>query len=137
MDDVGSNNVKDLQKLVESEGNQLRIVFDNFDFRVLANVVLPGHKNSDMHWIAQFATFDRIPANHLDDSKPLIANINDFENKQYLLTKEEIGKVKSDFTVLVGRVLVEYFACLQYLKDDVCHHIQHRLNDIFNYICTL
>ena len=107
MDDVGSNNVKDLQKLVESEGNQLRIVFDNFDFRVLANVVLPGHKNSDMYWIAQFATFDRIPANHLDGSKPLVANINDFENKQYLLTKEEIGKVKPDFTVLVGRVLVE------------------------------
>lgn len=52
MDDVGSNNVKDLQKLVESEGDQLRIVFDNFDFRVLANVALPNHKNADMHWIA-------------------------------------------------------------------------------------
>ena len=99
MDDVGSNNVKDLQKLVESEGNQLRIVFDNFDFRVLANIVLPNHRNSDMHWIAQFATFDRIPSNHLDDSKPLVSNINDFENKEYLLTKEELEKMKSDFTV--------------------------------------
>ena len=54
MNDVGSNNVKDLQKLVESDGNQLRIVFDNLiDFRVLTNVVLPDHRNSDMHWIAQ------------------------------------------------------------------------------------
>ena len=126
MDDVGSNNVKDLQKLVESEGNQLRIVFDNFDFRVLANIVLPNHRNSDMHWIAQFATFDRIPSNHLDDSKPLVPNINDFENKEYLLTKEELEKMKSDFTVLIARVLVEYLPCLLYLKDDVCQHIPHR-----------
>ena len=49
MDDVVSNNVKDLQKLVESEGDQLRIVFYNFDFRVLAKVALPNHKNADMH----------------------------------------------------------------------------------------
>ena len=110
MDDVGSNNVKDLQKLVDSEGNQLGIVFDNFDFRVLPNVVLPNLRNSDMQWIAQFAVFDRIPSNHLDDSKPLVSNINDFENKEYLLNKEEL-KIKSDFTVLVARVLVEYFPC--------------------------
>ena len=111
MDDVGSNNVKDLRKLVDSEGNQLRIAFDNFDFRVLANVVLPNLRNSDMHWIAQFAMFDRIPSNHLDDSKPLVSNINDFENKEYLLNKEELEKMKSDFTVLGTRVLVEYFPC--------------------------
>ena len=37
----------------------LRIVFDNFDFRIMSNVTLPDHKNADMHWIAQFATFDR------------------------------------------------------------------------------
>ena len=126
MDDVGSNNVKDLQKLVESEGDQLRIVFDNFDFRVLANVALPNHKNADMHWIAQFATFDRIPSNHLDDSKPLVSDINEFENKEYLLTKDELTKMKSDFTVLVARVLVEYFPCLLFLKDNVCQHIPHR-----------
>ena len=69
MNDVGSNKVKDLQKLVESEGNLLRIIFDNLiDFRVLTNVVLSHHRNSDMHWIAQFATFDRIPSNCLDDN---------------------------------------------------------------------
>ena len=90
MDDVGSNNLKDLQKLVESEGDQLRIVFDNFDFRVLANVALLNHKNADMHWIAQFATFDWIPSNHLDYSKPLVSDINEFENKEYLLTKDEL-----------------------------------------------
>ena len=90
MDDVASNNVTDLQKFVESEGDQLRIVFDNFDFRVLANVALPNHKNADMHWIAQFAIFNRIASNHLDDRKPLVSDINEFENKEYLLTKDEV-----------------------------------------------
>ena len=58
MDDTGSSNVAELKKHVEAVGN-LRLVFDNFDFRVLSNVQLKDHQNSDMHWIAQFATFDR------------------------------------------------------------------------------
>ena len=87
---------------------------------------MSNHKNADMHWIAQFATFDRIPSNHLDDSKPLVSNINEFENKEYLLTKDELTKIKSDFTVLVATVLVEYYPCLLFLKDDVCQHIPHR-----------
>ena len=91
MDEVASNNVKDLQKFVESEGDELRIiVFDNFDFRVLINVALPNHKNPDMHWIAQLAIFGRIPSNHLHDSKPLVSDINEFENKEHLLTKDEV-----------------------------------------------
>ena len=91
MDEVASNNVKDLQKFVESEGDQLRIiVFDNFDFRVLTNVALPNHKNADMHWIAQLAIFGRIASNRLDDSKPLVSDINEFENKEHLLTKDVV-----------------------------------------------
>jgi len=125
MDDVGTNNVKDLQKLVETEGN-LRLVFDNFDFRILSNVVLPNHQNSDMHWIAQYATFDRILSNCLDDSKPIVSNIEDFQNKEYLLSQVELDKLKSDFIVLVTRVLVQYFPCLNDLKDVVCQHIPHR-----------
>ena len=73
---------------------------------------LPSRKNADMHWIAQFATFNRIPSDHLDDTKPLVASIDDFENKEYLLSIEELEKLKSDFTVLVARVLVEFFRCL-------------------------
>ena len=58
MDDIGSSNVAELKKHVEAEEN-LRLVFDNFDFRVLSNVQMQDRKNSDIHWIAQFATFDR------------------------------------------------------------------------------
>jgi len=37
--------------------------------------------------------------------------------------------MKSDFTILVTRVLVQFFPCLSYLKDDVCKHIPHRFSD--------
>ena len=59
-------------------GKEIRVVFDNFDFQVLANIFLLNHRNSDMHWTAQYITFDRVPSSHLDDSTPIVANIVDF-----------------------------------------------------------
>ena len=67
MDDVGGNLVPVIKKLVQTEG-KLRLVFDNFDFKILANIILQNHRNSDMHWIGQFVTFDRISCDHLDDT---------------------------------------------------------------------
>jgi hypothetical protein len=125
MDDVGGNLVDDTKKLVSTNG-QLRIVFDNFDFKVLANIILENHRNSDMHWIGHYITFDRIPSDHLDDAKPQVSDINQFENKNYLLTDDELQKMNYDFIILVMRVLVEYRPCLEHLKSSVCQHIPHR-----------
>lgn len=119
MDDVGGGNlVDDIKKLIKTEGN-LRLVFDNFDFKILANIILQNHRNADMHWIAQFATFDRIPCDNFDDTKPLVADINVIENKEYLLTKEELEQMKTDFVTLVMKVLVEFFPSLDHLKSEV------------------
>ncbi len=79
-----------------------------------------------MHWIGHYVTFDRIPSDHLDDTKPLVSDINQFENKNYLLEEDELQKMHCDFTILVTRILVEYFPCLHYLKFAVCQHIPHR-----------
>ena len=125
MDDVGGNLVPVIKKLVQTEG-KLRLVFDNFDFKILANIILQNHRNSDMHWIGQFVTFDRISCDHLDDTSPLVVDINKLENKEYLLTNEELEKMKSDFLTLVMRVLVDVFPCLQHLKSEVVEHIPHK-----------
>ena len=71
IDDLGKDLVTSVCRELES-GRKLRFVFDNFDFRILANIILKNHKNSDMHWIGQFVTFDRISSEHLDDEKPLV-----------------------------------------------------------------
>lgn len=95
MDSLGSNLTSVIKSKVES-GKEIRVVFDNFDFRVLANIILRNHRNSDMHWIAQYITFDRVPSNHLDDSKPTVANIADFENVNYLMSKTELEQQRKD-----------------------------------------
>ena len=125
MDDVGGNLKDDIRELMKTDGRP-RLVFDNFDFKILANIILPNHRNSDIHWIAHFLTFDRIPCDNLDDSKPLVSDIKLFENKEYLLDEEELKKMKSDFTILVTRILVQFLECLRPVKNEVITHIPHR-----------
>ena len=126
MDDVGSDCESSIQHLILQEKKNLRIVFDNFDFNILANIMLKNHQNSDIHWMAQYCTFDRFSSANLDDTVPLVIDIESFENKEYLLSQQELNILKCDFTVLVSRVLVEFFPCLSYLQKNVCTHIPHR-----------
>ena len=125
MDDVGSDLKNEIKELVKTEGKP-RMVFDNFDFKILADIILPNHRNSDMHWIAQFMTFDRFPSDHLDDTKPLVHDVKLFDNKEFLVTETEIQNGRSNFVTLVMRILVEFFPCMTHLKSVVVEHIPHR-----------
>ena len=125
MDDIGGNLRQETRSLLNTKGRP-QIVLDNFGFKVLANIILTNQRNSDMHWMAHFITFDRIPPDHLNDSKPLVSDIKTFENKEYLLDKRELKNMKSDFSILVSRVLVQFFPCLQYVKNEVVQHISHK-----------
>lgn len=78
-----------------------------------------------MHWIAHYITFDRVPCDNLDDSRPLSDGTR-FENIEYLLSETELEKLRSDFIVLVARILVEFFDFMEPLKSAVPRHIQHR-----------
>ena len=44
MDDLGSNLSSIIKAKVDS-GQELRVVFDNFDFRILTNIILRNHRN--------------------------------------------------------------------------------------------
>ena len=89
--------------------------------------MLTNHRNSDHHWIAHFLTFDRVSSQNLDDSKPQVADVNNFENIEYLLNKNELVKLRSDFIVLVARVLKEFFKFMEVLGDAVIpKQITHR-----------
>lgn len=57
MDSLGSDLTSVFKAKIES-GLEMRVVFDNFDFRILANILLHNHRYSKMHWIAQYVTFD-------------------------------------------------------------------------------
>ena len=94
LDDVESDCESSIQHLILQEKKNLRIVFDNFDFNFLANIMLKNHQNSDIHWMTQYCTFDRFASANLDDTTPLVNNIESFENKEYLLSQEELNKLK-------------------------------------------
>ena len=88
-----------------SAGCVPRLFFDNLDFKVLVNIILQNHRHSDMHWIAHYVTFDRVPSDHLDDSKP-ISDGTRFENIEYLLCQSELEKLRSDFIVFMWPVFL-------------------------------
>ena len=125
MDSIGGDNKSEVKQLLQTNSS-LRIAFDNLDLTVLANIILKSHRNSDMHWIGHYVTFDRFPSSHLDNTHPLVASINELNNTDYLLSENELTKLKSDFTVLVARVLVQFFTCLSHRKSAVAIHIPHR-----------
>lgn len=148
LDTLDQSAIHHIRKLV-SDGCELRIIFDNFDFKILTNIILKGksnevfitcrhintnkfdsftftavfilcidinccalflriaenthkllfsgYKNADMQWITQYITFDRVSSTGLCNSKPIVFDINEFENKNYLLSKEELEKLRSEY----------------------------------------
>ena len=126
MDDMGADLIDRVRKNITA-GLEPQIVFDNLDFKILVNIILTNHRNSDHHWIAHFLTFDRVSSQNLDDSKPQVADVKDFENIEYLLNRDELDKLRSDFIVLVARVLKKIFKFMEVLGDAVIpKHITHR-----------
>lgn len=128
LDDLGDGLVEHIKEKVQ-EGQGLLITFDNFDFRILTNIIVKGYQNSDMHWITQFITFDRVSSAHLNDSRPLIQDINDFDNINYLLSKSELHAQRWNYIVLVSRVLVNFFPSSSPLKGIVPKHIRHQYSE--------
>ena len=78
-----------------NERNQLfklRVTFDNFDFKMSANVILKDHTNSDFHWKTHFLTFDRVSSAGLNNTKLLANDKSIFSNSNYLLCKDNLEK---------------------------------------------
>ena len=75
---TGDKLVEKVRKVLsENSSMEMRVTFDNFDFKMLANIILKNHTNSDFHWITHYLTFDWVSSAGLDDSKPL-ADITTF-----------------------------------------------------------
>ena len=90
MDDIGAD-LKNTIAIQLSTGRQFRVCFDNMDFRVLVNIILKNHQNSDKHcWIAHYLTFDKVSCQGLDNNKPLVYDLRAFDNINYLLSKDEL-----------------------------------------------
>ena len=52
-----------------------------------------------MHWIAQYVTLDIVPSSRLDDPKPIVPDIKDFDNVNYLMSKTELDQQRDDYII--------------------------------------
>lgn len=123
MDDVGGN-LEGIIKELMNEGQQPRVVYDNFDFRIKPGQLTKDCQNKDLHWISQYITFDRVDTSGLNNSNP-IGDLSEFDIFSYLVNDVERAKLKSDYTVLVCRVLVKFVPWLEPIKECL-GHIQHQ-----------
>ena len=123
MDDVGGN-LEIIIKELMNEGQEPRVVYDNFDFRITPGQLTKDHQNTDNHWISQYVTFDGIDTSAMNNSHS-IGDLTEFEIFGYLLNETEEAKLRSDYIILVARVLVKFISWLEPLKESL-GHIKHR-----------
>ena len=116
------------QKLVENQPSSFNIVLDNVDLKVLASNMTSDEQNKDFHWCNHNAYMDRVNAAHLADISP-IADLQDVPNSSFLPSITDQNLLLSDFTVLVGRVLVENFSAFEIFKDVIPLHMKHKYSE--------
>ena len=116
------------KKLFENRPSSFNFVLDNVDLKVLASNMTSHDQNRDFHWCHHNAYMDRVNPTHLADDSP-IADLEDVPNSAFLPSFNDQNLLLSDFTVLVGRVLVENFSAFEIFKDVIPLHIKHKYSD--------
>lgn len=107
------------------QGKKLQGTGDNWDIRVLVHDMRSDHQNKDLHYFASNLIVDRVPCEGLCQVYPR-RNIQTLPNCHFLLNDAETDKLREDFKVLVGRVLVAHIPSLSFLKAVIPQHIAHR-----------
>lgn len=102
-----------------------RIVGDNVDLEIRARVQTKDHINRSIHWTHQYAIRDRVKCG-IQKQKKLTKSLKDIPMLELLPSIKVQGNIKSQFAVLVTRVIVKYFKCFQHLSKVVVYHIPHK-----------
>ena len=106
------------------DGKKLQGTGDNWDMKVHAHDMRSTHQNQDIHYFVSNLIVERVPSQNLSTTSPRI-NIRMLPNSDFLLSAEEEIKLREDFKVLIGRVLLSSVPCLSFLKSVIPDHISH------------
>ena len=94
LDDIGADLIGRVRQNIAA-GHEPRIIFDNLDFKILVNIILTNHRNSDHHWIAHFLTFDRVSSQNLYDSLNSLSSEGILRSLDHATLKNHISAVIS------------------------------------------
>lgn len=106
------------------DGKKLQGTGDNWDMKIHAHDMRSTHQNQDIHYFASNLIVERVPSQNLSTTSPR-RNIRTLPNSVFLLSAEEEIKLREDFKVLIGRVLLSGVPCLSFLKSVIPDHISH------------
>lgn len=114
-------------KVIEEvkQGKKLQGTGDNWDLKIHPHDMRKDHQNQDIHYFASSLIVERVSSAGLCDVSPQI-DIKSLPNHAFLLTDDETSKLREDFKVLVGRILVSYIPALSFMKSVIPNHIEHK-----------
>ncbi len=106
------------------DGKKLQGTGDNWDMKIHAHDMRSTHQNQDIHYFASNLIVERVPSQNLSTTSPR-RDIRTLPNSVFLLSADEEIKLREDFKVLIGRVLLSNIPCLSFLKSVIPDHISH------------
>lgn len=106
-------------------GHKLQGTGDNWDMMIRVHEMQSDHQNVDLHYFASNLIVEKVPCQNLS-KKALQKDINSLPNEVFLLKEIEASKLKEDFKVLVGRILLQHIPSLAFLKSIIPQHIKHK-----------
>ncbi|XP_028394494.1 uncharacterized protein LOC114518688 [Dendronephthya gigantea] len=124
LDIIGSHFSDSVVKAVK-DGKNLQGTGDNWDMKIHVHDMQSSHQNQDLHYFASNLIVERVPCQNLSSTAPQ-RDITKLSNSIFLLSDEEEIKLREDFKVLVGRVLVTGIQSLSFLKSVIPEHIPHK-----------
>ena len=101
------------------------IAFDNIDLEVHRKNMTVAKQNQDIHWVNHLMFVNRVSGNSLPNEAPR-QDLQTVSNMTFLPSANDQVKQRSNYIVLVSRMLVEYFDAFQPLKDACVQHMPHK-----------
>ncbi|CAB4003354.1 Hypothetical predicted protein [Paramuricea clavata] len=123
--DIIGNHYSDSVIKAVKDGKNLQGTGDNWDMKIHVHEMQSFHQNQDLHYFASNPIVERVPCQNLSPNAPR-RDIIKLPHSVFLLSDEEEIKLREDFKVLVGRVLVAGIQSLSFFKSVITEHIPHK-----------
>ena len=98
---------------------------DNLDTRVLPRNMRADHQSQSLHYFNMYAVQDRIDLSHLSNESRVIDS-DDIDLGKLLPLAEDYDALRSNFVILVSRILVENMPQLSKYAVFVTKNIEHK-----------
>jgi hypothetical protein len=107
------------------QGKKLQGTGDNWDYKIRVHDMRKTEQNRDLHYFASNIIVERVPCEDLSKIAPQ-RDILTVPNSMFLWDDTETRKLREDFKILVGRILVDRITSLSFMKSIIPAHIESK-----------